>query len=344
MIETMEKDTFPMRWLSWSVALMLTVNLAAVMAQDAGPDTTQQSEAVSAADSEPEVSEASGFQVEFETPRKITDAWRKFGNLKLWEDGLSEMSYFDATCDIYGKKRSYTRVHLFNRQTMDEKQWIKSDDNTKNPIPVFKLVIAEEVPTDNYNYRFLTTAFVTKPDLAPFKVSITSQEWCGNTFKSLLWTRYKQFKPDDWAVDVCSYSYFPGEGDRWWPLRGHVDAYEFLFIFARSVVASGGEERPMHLVRSLRSNKLATPEYAHALLKTKGKPRKITVPYGTFEAQRVVLQWDESPAWFDVETKAPYRLLAFKADDVQAKLRFVERGAYWDPAFKSGFYKPGQAP
>ncbi len=285
-------------------------------------------------------------KIQLENNRPVSDAWKAFSELPIWEDGLSEMSYYDATCRLYDKTRRFTRVHLMNRQYMHPIHHVKAKKDDEAVLPAFKFVIAEEVPTENYNYRFLTTAFLERPSLRPMKVSASSQEWCGHTFKILDWERRKEFPPKDWSLDIACYSYFGDEGDRWFPLTGRsfVDAYECLFLYARAVVASGGEERPMHLLNSLRSNHMPDPNPLDATLRVQGTSRNVTVPLGTVSATRVVLEWAGGPAWFDVETAPPHRLLAFRAGDVDAKLKFVERRAYWNRNEPSGFYKPGQAP
>lgn len=292
----------------------------------------------------PDVDGTSPSNLVVDMPRSVSDAWKRFSELDHWEDGLSEMSYYDATCTLYNKQRSFTRVHLFNRQYMDAATWTKATDETESPLGAFKFVITEEVPAENYNYRFLTTVFLERPSLEPLKVSVSSQEWCGHTYKSLMWTRDSQFEPSHWSLDICSFSYFGGEGDRWWPSLANVDAYESVFVFARAVVASGGESRAMHLLRTLRSNHAADPNPIDATLRIDGAERVITVPLGQFNARRVALDWTGPETWFDVESEAPYRLLAFRAGDVKARLRFVERRAYWDRRWRSGFHEPNHAP
>lgn len=278
--------------------------------------------------------------------RPVSDAWKKFSELPLWDDDLSEMSYYEATCTLNDKPRKYIRVHLLNRESIDPIFQIKATDKTADATPVFKSIISEEIPTENYNYRFLITTFLERPSLRPAKVSLTCQEWGGSTFKYLSWERRKEFDPNDWSLDICCYSYFPEEGDRWFPHvgRSYIDPYESLFIFARAIVASGGEQRVMSLLKSLHSNHMVDPNPIDAVIKPDGKPHKITVPLGEFEAQRVVVEWSGPTTWFEVETAAPYRLLAFKADDVEAQLKFVERRAYWNQDKPSGFHKPNEAP
>lgn len=283
---------------------------------------------------------------EFKNDAPISDAWKKFGDMPIWEDGLSEMSYFDATCMIYDKPRKYTRVHLMNRQHMDTTFFVKASEHSKDPKPAFKFIISEVIPTNNYNYRFHITSFMERPSLLPIRVSVSSQEWCGTTFKYLNWERNKEVPPKNWSLDVCGLSYWPTEGDRWFPHadKSYIDAYESLFVYARAVVAAGGEAHRMKLLKSMHNNHMPDHKPLDANLRTDGQPRKISVPLGKFTAQRVVLDWNGAETWFEVEAVAPFRLLAFKADDVEAQLRFIERRSYWQPDSPSGFYKKGQAP
>ncbi|NOT02569.1 MAG: hypothetical protein HOP29_18330 [Phycisphaerales bacterium] len=277
-------------------------------------------------------------------PRPVSEQWKRFSQLPLWEDGFSEMCYYDATCELQGKRREFTRVHLMNREAMDERRWIKAAGNETYVLPVLKMVISEEAPTENYNYRFLTTAYLERPSLEPVKVCVSSQEWSGHSFKMLQWSRFQENQPSEWSLDLCSYSDIPDEGDRWWPHLSNVDAYESLYLFARAVIASGGESRRMRLLHSLRHNHAADSEPVSAILRIDGEPREIKVPPGRFNVRRVVLDWEGAETWFDVETAAPFRLVAYQASDIHAELRFVERRAYWDPEWKSGFHKPENAP
>ena len=87
------------------------------------------------------------------------------GSLPYWDDGLAEMSYYRATDVIYGKPRGYVRVHMINRQWMDPTTGVKAVE-APGSIPVLKLNISEEVPTENYNYRYMTSIFLQRNNLA----------------------------------------------------------------------------------------------------------------------------------------------------------------------------------
>ncbi|MHC4236424.1 MAG: hypothetical protein ACYSUQ_15005, partial [Planctomycetota bacterium] len=172
-----------------------------------------------------------------------------------WEDGLSEMCYYAASETIYGKERHFIRVHMINRQWMDAASGVKAEPGSSASVPVFKFVATEEVPAENYNYRYLTTVFLQRRDLSPFKVTVSSQEWCGTTFKHLRW--------GDQDLEARVFSYFPGEGDGTWRRPAENMPYEALFVIAREVAASE-EERSLMLLPPMRSTRAVTPDPAAA--------------------------------------------------------------------------------
>ena len=259
----------------------------------------------------------------------------ELSDLSVWDDGLSEMCYYDATDTVYGTKRHYTRVHLFNRQWMDPATGVKTEPDSPGAVPAFKLLIAEQIPTDNYNYRYLTTVFLRRSDLTPLKMTSSSQEWCGHTFKHLRWT-------DD-RLDVQSFSYFPDEGDRTYQRVADAVPFESLFVLARNVVSTGRTRR-LQLLPSMRSNRQVVPDAAAATLVPDSMTKRVTVPLGTFEVRRVQLQSDRLSAWFDVEVDAPHRIIAFEAGRLAGRLQSFERRAYWDQRWGSAVYPRGSAP
>lgn len=259
-----------------------------------------------------------------------------FSALEQWDDGLSEMCYYDAVEVLYGVERRYTRVHLMNRQWMGERSGVKAAPGDAEAVGVFKFVIAEEIPTDNYNYRFLSTAFLRRSDLKPFKFSVSSQEWCGHTFKTLRWGSD--------GLTMRSFSYFGDEGDRTWHVDGGCVPYESLLVLARAAVASGEGGEELSILPTLRSNHQVVPQTVAGRLVLEGAPGEVRVEAGTFDALRVTLSWPGAETWFDVEAEAPWRVLGFRNGTARGELRFVERRAYWDRQWGSGTYERGGAP
>ena len=257
-----------------------------------------------------------------------------FNTLPIWEGGLAEISYYRATDRIYDQERSYTRVHMVNRQWMDQQTAVRADPGEGQVVPVLKLNISEEIPTENYNYHFMTTVFLNQLSLSCFKLAASSQDWNGTTFKQLRW--------DQKGPALRSYSYLKGEGDRVTRLGGTPMPYEALFLLVRDVVARG-KMRNYHLLQPMRTIHVANPRSTRATLVLEDVS-PVTVPAGTYAARHVKVQWEGPATEFVVEAAPPYRLLRYDAGDTHGELLHVEHRAYWDRTSKSRFYKPGEAP
>lgn len=264
--------------------------------------------------------------------------WATLGNLAQWDDGYSEMSYFAATDTIYGHERTFVRVHLTNREWTHPVTGVKVEPaDVPNAVPVFKFIAAEQIPTENYHYRYHTTAFLTRPDLAPVKLTFSSQEWCGATFVQARWTD---------APHAMVHSYF--DGDARVDLPADAVPAEALFLHARAAVAMGTNRHYGTLLPTVRSNKTPLLVPTAADLVVAEKPSRIVVPAGTFVVRRATVRQSasvETADWvFDVEIAPPYRLIAFTVGSVTGQLQASERRAYWDRSSPSAFYPPHRAP
>ncbi len=277
-----------------------------------------------------------------------------FSNLPQWDDGLSEMCYYDAADTIYGKTRRYFRLMLLNREWLDRTQRVKTAPPTSagdtsaatsrpdqaEAIGVFEFNIIEEIPTENYNYRHMVTVFLNRASLRPEKLAASSQEWCGTTFKQLQWL------PD--ALKVRGFSYFEGEADHEWTLPAEPILYprEALCVLVRAAAASQ-TDIPLSLLPPMRSNHMPEPTPSESRLNVSAETRMVRVPFGRFRARPVTLTEADGgqTAQFFVEAAAPYRLLSARFDSgLTLALRFVERRAYWDRSKPSRFYRQGAAP
>ncbi len=265
----------------------------------------------------------------------------ELGSMNWWDDGLSEMCYYDAEDSIYGKKRRFTRVHLVNRQWMDRVSGVKTTKDAEDAVPVLKFNIAEEVPTENYNYRYLTTVFVKRDSLEPFKMVTSSQEWCGTTFKHLRWGVSQ--------MEMKCFSYFGGEGDGEFGLDREFVPYESLPLIARGLVA-GGSSRTLKVLVPLRGTHLVQPIVEELHLAIEGnegdqQPKTRKTDAGSFKVHRVIAGHKGSvSAWFEVEADSPHRLVAFSSGGVNGVLKHFEKRAYWDRSNSSSFHPVGAAP
>lgn len=290
--------------------------------------------AATAADSSPSSPLAPSITNASTSPTQLSTKRSSLGELAYWDDGLAEMSYYRAVEVVYGRKRDYTRAVLMNRQWMNRTSGVKTSEDDADAVAVFKITIADEIPTDNYNYRFMTTVFVEREDLSPFKMVSSSQDWCGTSFKHLRWL-------DD-GMSMKSFSYFGGEGDREWHDPGNPTPHEALFVLAREVAARV-EAREVSLMLPMRSAHEVEPVTMKAVLVPKAVTT-ISAGNGTFEGRRIDVVWDGPPTGFVVQAAPPYRVLRYRVGTARGELQHFEKRAYWNTRSKSAFYEPGKAP
>ncbi|MCC2545138.1 hypothetical protein LJY25_01660 [Hymenobacter sp. BT175] len=135
---------------------------------------------------------------------------------KLWEDGLAEVAVYDAERVIYNKPRRFEYVQITVKEEFNQRFNVKTDDYQRTDLfPVMKVNQFCRIETDQYPYHFLTSLFFRRDEpITLYKLTTSSQEWCGNTFKAIT---------DDALQYTQSYnSYWDGQGSGERALRRNV--------------------------------------------------------------------------------------------------------------------------
>ncbi len=109
---------------------------------------------------------------------------------KLWDDGLAEVAEYEAQRVIYNKVRHFDYTLIAVKEDFNQAYNVKTDDyERKDLFPVIKVNEFARIPTDNYPYHFLTSLFFKRENpVLLHKLTSSSQEWCGNTFKAITHT------------------------------------------------------------------------------------------------------------------------------------------------------------
>jgi hypothetical protein len=107
----------------------------------------------------------------------------------LWDDGQAEVATYDAERTIYGKAWPHEETRIVVAEPMRTDQLVKPEApyEGKPIVPALKYNVVTRVQTFNYPYQFMTSLFVERS--APqrmIKGVFSSQEWCGATFKDLM--------------------------------------------------------------------------------------------------------------------------------------------------------------
>ena len=249
-----------------------------------------------------------------------------------WDDGRAEVAHYEARRTVYGVARSFDTVILTVKEEMDTRVGVKADPPLEGRplVTVLKTNIISSIPAGNYTYHYMTSVFAQRNDpLTLLKLSHSSQEWCGTTFKEVVaW---------DGPGRLVRHSYFDGQGDGETPLRLGRDVLleEQLFIAVRGMRPPEGGELAFDLYDTLVTHTASTPQARPVRARTAGSG-PLDTPAGSFRARRIDLrQAEASPKdpplmTFWVEEAPRSALLAFEAADGRSlRLASIERRDYW---------------
>jgi hypothetical protein len=245
----------------------------------------------------------------------------------LWDDGLAEVTLYEAHRPQYGKIESYEAVFIVVKEDFNRDLLVKADPPLENKplLPVLKLNAVHSYWTDNYPYHFMASVFVRRD--APtrlVKLTLGSQEWCGNTFKEI--------KTVGGRSELITNSYFDGQGDARRPLdlRPGDLLEDQLPLALRGLNFDPGLEVRPRILPSLISNSVRGPvEFETATITVVGE-EEITVPAGAFVAWKVRLTLGELEQTWWFEQAAPHKLIQMEASDGRAwRLKEYTRKPYW---------------
>ncbi|MBI5364290.1 MAG: hypothetical protein HZA53_14010 [Planctomycetes bacterium] len=243
-----------------------------------------------------------------------------------WNDGLAEKCVYEATRTIYGKERRYLATAYTNKERVDPRTTCKTDD--PKGLEVFKHHWSEIVPTENYAYRFSTMSYYDVLGGRPNKLTVSTQEDCGASFKEC-WRSGNQFL---WSDSV----YFPGGGRREGRLDGVFTFADSLSIALRRLPADlGREELELFVVPPQKDTHQASWTLQRWRVRGRGRSTQ-ELPIGSVDADGYDV-FDAHGAlvetyWFAADEKAPIlrAMVRYEGPNgVTYRLKSIERTAYW---------------
>lgn len=250
------------------------------------------------------------------------DAWRTD---RVWYDGLAEKCTYVATRTIYGVERRYEAVAYTNKELVDPERGVKTDG--AEGVEVFKHHWSERVPTEKYDYDFSTMVYARASDLASWKLTASTQEDCGASFKEV-WRDGQQLR---WADSV----YFPGAGRREGRLDGDAAFFDALTLTLRGYDFEKREERALLVLPMQKDNRAVSFEPERRTVRFAGTSEQ-DLPVGKVRAHELELRKPdgtvEARYWFAADGSAPWlhALVRFEGPQgVTYRLAQHERLAYW---------------
>ena len=254
-----------------------------------------------------------------------------------WGDGRAELSSYRIEQPRYGETREAYGVMIFVTEDLNAGTGIKveSPAPAADRVYVLKLNNVLKFTTGIYDYSVMTSVFSAveprtgQEPFEPWKVNLTSQEWCGHVFEEV------RVGADSLRGDLNSY--FEGDGRRRWSLEkpAAFESEDHLLIRVRELKGEWmkpGEERRLGLLPGLWKIRAgeAPRELVRATL-TKGAVEEIEA--GGVSAAAVRWTWGygrgQTVVW--VEQAAPRRILAWRdSGGSSGELLRTLRVPYWE--------------
>ncbi|MGH9869479.1 MAG: hypothetical protein ACREAA_15105 [Candidatus Polarisedimenticolia bacterium] len=255
-----------------------------------------------------------------------------WGSSATWDDGRAEVARYEATRVVYGEPRRFETVMITVKEDLDARTAVKADPpyEGRDLIGVLKINILSTIPAGNYDYRYMTSVFVRREDpLTLVKLTSSSQEWCGTTFKEVVaW---------DGPPRLVHHSYWDGQADGTRPLPVGREALleEQLIAVARAARMEPGVPSRFRLHPTLITNSAPVTEWRQVTARLEGRETLKTAA-GTFEVRRIDVRdaggAGGSPALmtFWIEEAPRAAVVAMETSDGRSwKLKEIARRDYW---------------
>ena len=240
---------------------------------------------------------------------------------QLWEDGLAEVATYDAERVVYKKKRTFEYTQITVKEEFNQQFNVKTDDYKRDDLfPVMKINQFCSIPADQYPYHYLTSLFFRRDQpVALFKMSSSSQEWCGNTFKSII--------DDGVNFEMWFHSYWDGQGNNSRDLRRDVFLEDALPYTLRTLKFDGKPSFNLLVLDLQQTNKATPPVYYNAHLTTAEAPAADT-PAPAWRVAITLAPGKENVYWF-AKSYPNILLRQTTWDGRTLRLKSQRRYAYW---------------
>lgn len=245
-----------------------------------------------------------------------------------WGDGRAELTSYRGEIVRYGEPREAHAVLVYVTEPHDRTRWIKDDSAGESKrVEVMKLNRSMKFQTGVYPYAVMTSVFSPVADwgrarFQPTKITMNSQEWCGNVSQAL-WPG-----PDRFLRDLQTYFADEQEGRRTVETPDGTLYQDALPIQLRELDGefNDGEDWSGTLVPSLWHSRRAH----ESLEPVEATIERSTTTVDGREATRFVLAYDGTKVTYDIGAEYPHRLLRWSHSD-GSHLELVDsaRKPYW---------------
>jgi hypothetical protein len=237
-----------------------------------------------------------------------------FGRAPIWNDGAAEVSTYRATDLRYGVPRSSQAVLIVVAEDLLPDRLVKADHPELIPrtVRVLKLNHVRSIRTGVYAYQQMLSAFLGADRLNPVKLTMTSHEWCGNSFA--------EWRADRPSLELRTYFESPGDVDV--PLSpGDAVFYDSLPLQLRGLDFGRTRSGTLRVVDTVFASRPEPPRVESASLEVaRAGPR-----------WRVTLRRARGEDVLEFESAFPHRLARWqRSDGGSLDLASSQRFRYWE--------------
>lgn len=240
---------------------------------------------------------------------------------KWWEDGLAEVAVYEAERVIYNKVRRFEYTLITVKEEFTPDYNVKADSLQRLDLfPVMKVNQFCRIETDQYPYHYLTSLFFRRDEpVALHKLTTSSQEWCGNTFKAIT---------DEGLHYLQTYnSYWDGQGSGQRQLRRDALLEDALPYTLRSLQFARKLAFGVTITELQQTSKATRPTYYAAQVRVLDGLAADT-PEPAWRVNVALAEGKQNSYWF--AKKYPNVLLRQTTWDGRSlALKSVRRYAYW---------------
>jgi hypothetical protein len=239
-----------------------------------------------------------------------------FGREALWNDGQAEVSVYEATDRREGRWRSSRAILVVVAEDLLADRLVKADDPSRAKTRrVLKFNHLRSIPAGLYTYQQMLSVFADADRLVPVKLTMTSHEWCGNSFV--------EWRSDTGMLAIRSYFEIPGDVDAPLDPREAV-FYDALPLELRGLDFERTRSGRLRVIDSVFSSKPAVPPAADATI-------EVERPAAAPGVYRVRLSRGDRRDTFEFERAFPHRLARWdRSDGGSLKLQKSIRSRYWE--------------
>jgi hypothetical protein len=245
---------------------------------------------------------------------------------RLWDDGQAEIAYYDTRDPRYDVLRDGRAVLIAVKETLDADALVKADGPPpRHTVDAIKLGHLVDVETGVYAYRQMANAWIERASGRPLRVTVGSQDWCGQTFKVLTMGQ-------DGAL-VRTFSYFGAEGERAFSVDvdDRTVLGDALPLWVRTLDLDRPGARRIRILDEQLANHARPPSIRDAVVRVGRTPREIETPAGRFDAIPVVVERGDRRETFWLDERPPHPIVRWERPDGGSyQLRRIARAAYWE--------------